>query len=46
MSQSEEQENVNFFCKLGKSKLETPESLKADYGNKALKKICCVQPVQ
>ena len=46
MSQSEEQENVNFFCKLGKSKLETPESLKADYGNKALKKICHVQPAQ
>jgi len=46
MSQFEEHENVNFFCKLGKSKLETPVSLKADYGNEALEKIWRAQPVQ
>jgi hypothetical protein len=43
MSQFEEQANVNFFCKLGKSKLETPVSLRAAYGNEALKKIYRVQ---
>lgn len=42
VSQSAEQENVNFLCKFGKSKLETSESLKTDYGNEVLKKICCV----
>jgi len=46
VSKSEEQANVNFFCKLGKSKLETPVSLRAAYGNDALKKIYRVQPVQ
>jgi hypothetical protein len=38
MSQFEQQTNVNFFCKLAKSKLETSVSLNVVYTNAALKK--------